>query len=77
MKIDRSGPALQPRRRRTIGCGAATVTDSKFFFDILPKLAASRPERAFGRSDSGFSRRAGRFSGGFPAFEVGFGALIA
>ena len=77
MKIDRSGPAQQTRRRRTIGCGAATVTDSKFFFDILPKLGASRPERAFGRSDSGFSRRAGRFSGGFPAFEGGFGALIA
>ena len=51
--------------------------DSKFFFDILPKLRVSHPERAFGRSDSGFSRRAGRFSGGFPAFEGGYGALIA
>lgn len=51
--------------------------DSKLFFDILPKLAASRPERAFGRPESGFSRRAGRFSSGFSAFEGSFGALIA
>ena len=51
--------------------------DSKFFFDFLPKLGVSRPERALGRSESGFSRRAGRFSDGFSAFEGSFGALIA
>ena len=51
--------------------------DSKLFFDILPKLGASRPERAFSRSESGFSHRARRFSDGFSAFEGSFGALIA
>lgn len=42
-------------------CGAATVMDSGFFLDIVPKLEISCPEPAFGRSEPGFFRRVGLF----------------